>query len=515
MKNIVKIKRALVSVSDKSLLENLLPFLFKYKIEIISSGNTYKKIKKLGFKSIEISNFTGSNEMLGGRVKTLHPKIHAGILNVRSNRNHKLDLIKNNFKEIDLIIVNFYPFENVIKKNNNFKSIIENIDIGGPTLVRAAAKNFDDVLVVTNPKNYINVIEEINKYKGSTSLNFRRQMAINAFNEVANYDSIIANYFNDKFDVKFPNKKTFTGKLVENLRYGENPHQKAAIYSNENNSNIKQLHGKKLSFNNYNDIFSALSISKSFEKNNGTVIIKHANPCGVSIEKNNLKSFNLALNCDPVSAYGGIVSCNFKIKKELAKKLNQFYFEIIIANEFEKDALKILKKKKNVRLIDASNFHNKGDSNILFYKKSFLYQDSDDLIISKKNLKVVSKKKPSKYEIENLIFAFNICRYVKSNAIVLVKDKSTIGIGSGQPSRLDSCDLAINKAKRFQFRNLLNSVAASDAFFPFTDGLEKLIQSGISAVIQPRGSIRDKEIIKLADKTGTILIFSKTRHFKH
>ena len=255
MKNIVKIKRALISVSDKSLLENLLPFLSEYKIEIISSGKTYKKIKKLGFKSIEISNFTGSNEMLGGRVKTLHPKIYAGILNIRSNKNHRLDLIKNNFKEIDLIIVNFYPFENVIKKNNNFKSIIENIDIGGSTLVRAAAKNFGDVLVVTSPKNYINIIDEINKYKGSTSLNFRKQMAINAFNEIANYDSIIANYFNDKFDVKFPNKKTFTGTLIENLRYGENPHQKAAIYSNENNLNIKQLHGKKLSFNNYNDIF--------------------------------------------------------------------------------------------------------------------------------------------------------------------------------------------------------------------------------------------------------------------
>jgi len=515
MKNIVKIKRALISVSDKSLLENLLPFLSKYKIEIISSGKTYKKIKKLGFKSIEISNFTGSNEMLGGRVKTLHPKIHAGILNIRSNKNHRFDLIKNNFKEIDLIIANFYPFENVIKKNNNFKNIIENIDIGGPTLVRAAAKNFNDVLVVTSPKNYINIIDEINKYKGSTSLNFRKQMAINAFNEIANYDSIIANYFNDKFDVKFPNKKTFTGKLVENLRYGENPHQKAAIYSNENSLNIKQLHGKKLSFNNYNDIFSALSISKSFEKNNGTVIIKHANPCGVSIEKNNLKSFNLAFNCDPVSAYGGIVSCNFKINKELAKKLNQFYFEIIIANEFEKDALKILKKKKNVRLINAHNFKNKGNSNILFYKKNFLYQDSDDLITNKKNLKVVSKKKPSKHEMESLIFAFNICKYVKSNAIVLAKNKSTIGIGSGQPSRLDSCDLAINKAKKFRFRNLLNSVAASDAFFPFTDGLEKLIQSGVNAVIQPQGSIRDKEIIKLADKTETILVFSKTRHFKH
>ena len=345
MKNIIKIKRALISVSDKSFLKSILSILSKNKVEIISSGGTYKKIKKFGFKSTEISNFTGTNEMLGGRVKTLHPKIHAGILNVRNNKKHKHDLIKNNFKEIDLVIVNFYPFENAIIKNKK-KNIIENIDIGGPTLARSAAKNFDDVLVITNPKNYTQVVDEINKYNGSTSLNFRKLMAVNAFNEIAYYDSIIANYFNDKFNVKFPNKKTLTGKLIENLRYGENPHQKAVLYSNENNLNIKQLHGKKLSFNNYNDIFSALSISKSFGTNGVTVIIKHANPCGVSMEKNNLQSFNLAFNCDPVSAYGGIVSCNFKIKKELAKKLIQSYFEVIIANKFAKDALKILKKKE-------------------------------------------------------------------------------------------------------------------------------------------------------------------------
>jgi len=346
MRNVVKIKRALISVSNKSYLKNILSILLKHKIEIISSGGTHKEIKKLGFQSIEISKFIGSNEILDGRVKTLHPKIHAGILNIRNNKNHRFDLNKNNFKEIDLVIVNFYPFENVIKKNNNFKSIIENIDIGGPTLARAAAKNFNDVLIIANPKNYVQVIKEISKYKGSTSLNFREQMAVNALNEIANYDSIIANYFNDKFDVKFPNKKTFTGELIENLRYGENPHQKAAIYSSENNLNIKQLHGKKLSFNNYNDIFSALSISKSFKRNNGTVIIKHTNPCGVSIEKNNLESFNLAFGCDPISAYGGIVSCNYKIKKDLAIKLNQSYFEIIIANKFENNALKILKKKR-------------------------------------------------------------------------------------------------------------------------------------------------------------------------
>ena len=257
MKNIVKIKRALISVYDKSLLKNLLPILSKYKIEIISSGKTYKKIKKLGFKNIKISNFTKSNEILDGRIKTLHPKIHAGILNIRKNINHKMDLIKNNFEEIDLVIVNFYPFENIIKKKN-FKNIIENIDIGGPALVRSAAKNFYDVLVVVNPENYIHAINEMNKYKGSTSLKFRKQKAKNSFNEIANYDSMIPNYFNDKFNVKFPNKKTFTGKLIKKLRYGENPHQKAAIYSNGNNLNIRQLNGKKLGFNNYNYIFSAL-----------------------------------------------------------------------------------------------------------------------------------------------------------------------------------------------------------------------------------------------------------------
>ena len=339
-------------------------------------------------------------------------------------------------------------------------------------------------------------------------------MAINAFNEVANYDSTIANYLNNKFDINFPDKKTFSGKLVENLRYGENPHQKATIYSIENNINVKQLHGKKLSFNNYNDIFSALSISKSFNSRKGTVILKHTNPCGVSIEKSNLKSLKSAFNCDPISAYGGILSCNYKINKELAKELVQHFFEVIIADRFEDGALKILKRKKNLRLINSIDFQNKGLS-FISYGNSFLCQNSDNQIIDKKNLKIVSKKKPTKKEMESLIFAFNVCKYVKSNAIVLAKGKSTIGIGAGQTSRLDSCNLAINKARKFQPTKLLNCAAASDAFFPFTDGVEMLIQAGVSGIIQPSGSIRDNEIIELADKTNTVLVFSKTRHFKH
>ena len=514
MKKLVKIKKALISVSDKSNLNKIVSLLTKYKIEIISSGGTYKQIKKLGYKCKEISEYTNSKEMLGGRVKTLHTKIHAGILSIRNNKEHKKDLLKNKYDEIDLIIVNFYPFHEMLKKNNS-DYIIENIDIGGPALVRAAAKNVKDVVVLANPKIYKIFIEEINKYKGSTSLKFRQSLASYAFNEISYYDSIIADYFNEKTKNIFPHKKTFSGILDESLRYGENPHQKASIYKLNNTSLISQLHGKKLSFNNYNDIFSALNISKNFKKNFGTVILKHTNPCGVSIKKNNYESFKLALKSDPISAFGGIVACNFIINKEIAKKINETFFEIIISNGYNKSALNILKKKKNIRLIDASKYNHKNNLNLIFHKNSFLLQEADELINSTKNFEIVSKKKPSKNQFNDLMFAFNICKNVKSNAIVLVKNKTTIGIGSGQPNRLDSCKIAISKAKEFVPKKLKGSVAASDAFFPFTDGVEKLIQAGIDAIIQPSGSIRDKEIIKFANQTDTVLIFSNTRHFKH
>jgi len=509
-----KIKKALISVSNKKNLRDLLKVLTKHKIELISSGGTYKEIKKLKFKCLEVSEYTGSPEILGGRVKTLHPKIHAGILSKRNNKSHSKDLKNNNFEEIDLVIVNFYPFEKTLEQTNNHSKIIENIDVGGPTMVRAAAKNYDYVTVVTSSDQYNELIEEIEKNGGSTSIEFREKMSLEAFSETAYYDAVITNYFNKIKKNDFPKKKIIYGNLVEKLRYGENPHQQAAVYSETQNSNIKQVHGKQLSYNNYNDIFSALTISKSLPKNLGTVIVKHSNPCGVSINKNSLKSYQLALACDPVSAFGGIVSCNYKINKTLAMELNNIFLEVIIANGFDPEALKVLKKKKNLRLIDATSFIMQNLVKFNSANKSFLTQSEDIEKFNIKNFKIVSKKKPNKSQLKNLIFAFNVCRYVKSNGIVLASQGTTVGIGSGQPSRLDSCQIAIDKMNKFQNFNE-DIVAASDAFFPFVDGIEKLVQSGVTAVIQPSGSIRDNEIIKFANQTNTILIFSKTRHFRH
>ena len=509
-----KIKKALISVYDKKNLKDLLKVLSKHKIDLISSGGTYKEIKKLKFKCLEVSEYTGSDEILGGRVKTLHPKIHAGILSKRNNKSHVKDLKKNNFKEIDLVIVNFYPFEKILEQTNNHLKIIENIDVGGPTMVRAAAKNYNDVTVITSPDQYDKLINEMEKNNGSTSIEFRTKMSLEAFSETAYYDALISNYFNKITKNNFPKKKIIYGNLVEKLRYGENPHQQAAVYSKNQNLDIKQIHGKQLSYNNYNDIFSALTISKSLPKNLGTVIVKHSNPCGVSINKNNLKSYKLALACDPVSAFGGIVSCNYKINKTLARELSNIFLEVIIANGFDPESLKILKKKKNLRLIDATNFLMKDLLRFNSTNESFLIQSEDLKKFNINNFRIVSKKKPNKSQLKNLMFAFNVCRYVKSNAIVLASQEATVGIGSGQPSRLDSCQIAIDKMNKFQNLNE-EVVAASDAFFPFVDGIEKLVQSGITAVIQPFGSIRDKEIIKFANQTSTILVFSKTRHFRH
>ena len=509
-----KIKTALISVSDKKNIKPILDILKINKVKIISSGGTYKEIKKLKFKCIEVSEFTNSPEILEGRVKTLHPKIHSGILNKRISKSHQNEMKKNNFENIDLVIVNFYPFENTLKKTSNHNKIIENIDIGGPSMVRSAAKNYKDVAVITSTNQYEELIEELKINKGSTTLKFREKLSRIAFTETAYYDSVISNYFNDISNTSFPDKRTFHANLIEIPRYGENPHQKSAIYSKNLNMNIDQIHGKELSYNNYNDIFAALTISKSLPNNTGTVIVKHANPCGVSIKKNNLQSYIAALKCDPVSAFGGIVSCNYKVTKIIAQELNKLFLEVIIANNFDTDALKILKSKKNLRLINASKYVFKEDLKFISNNEEILVQSEDIKKINIKDFKVVSKKKPNKTQMKNLLFAFNVCRYVKSNAIVLACDETTAGIGSGQPSRLDSCQIAIDKMKKF-IDNKDEIVAASDAFFPFVDGIEKLVQSGVTAVIQPSGSIRDKEIISYANETDTILIFSKKRHFRH
>ena len=509
-----KIKKALISVSDKKNLKSLLKILTRHKIELISSGGTYKEIKKLRFKCLEISKYTNFPEILGGRVKTLHPKIHAGILSKRNNKSHSKDLKNNNFEEIDLVIVNFYPFEKTLEQTNNHLKIIENIDVGGPTMVRAAAKNYNDVTVITSPDQYNELIDEIKKNNGSTSIEFREKMSLEAFSETAYYDAIISNYFNKIKSNKFPKKKIIYGNLIEKLRYGENPHQHAALYSKTQSLNLEQIHGIQLSYNNYNDIFSALTISRSLPKNSGAAIIKHANPCGVSINKNRVKSFQLAVACDPISAFGGVVSCNYKVNKSLAIELHNIFLEVVIANGFDLEALKVLKKKKNLRLIDATKFIMKDLVRFNSANESILTQSEDIKKFNIRDFNIVSKKKPNKSQLKNLIFAFNVCRHVKSNAIVLAHQEATVGIGSGQPSRLDSCQIAIDKMNKFHDLNE-GVVAASDAFFPFVDGIEKLVQSGITAIIQPSGSIRDKEIIKFANQTDTILVFSKTRHFRH
>jgi len=509
-----KIKTALISVSDKKNLKPLLNSLKKNNIKIISSGGTYKEIKRLKFKCIEVSEFTNSPEILEGRVKTLHPKIHAGILNKRKSQIHFKDLKNNNFENIDLVIVNFYPFEDTLKKTKKHEKIIENIDVGGPTMVRSAAKNYQDVTVITSSNQYGELIDELKKNKGTTSIEFREKLSRIAFTETAYYDSVIADYFNKKNNIIFPEKRISHANLIETPRYGENPHQESAIYSKNSSIKLDQIHGKQLSYNNYNDIFAALTISKSLPKNIGTVIIKHANPCGVSINKDHLKSFKSALACDPISAFGGIVSCNFKVNLDLASELNKLFLEVIIGNGFTESALKLLKKKKNLRLIDATNYSFKEKLRLISSNEELLVQTEDLKKFSNKDFRIVSRKKPTFKQMKNLIFAFNICRYVKSNAIVLAANETTVGIGSGQPSRLDSCQIAIDKMEKFM-KTKKEVVAASDAFFPFVDGIEKLVQSGVTAVIQPSGSVRDKEIISFANETDTILVFSKTRHFRH
>ena len=448
-----KIKNALISVSDKENLRIILKALKKNKINIISSGGTFKSIKKLGFKCKEVSEYTGFEEMLDGRVKTLHPKIHSGILFQRDKKIHKKQMQKKQFEPIDLVIVNFYPFEKIIKKTSNRKKIIENIDIGGPSMVRSAAKNAKDVTVIIDKEDYSELIKELNKFKGKTTFNFRKRMASKAFSLTAYYDAIVSEWFHRDIGIKFPERKTFFGKKISQLRYGENPHQKSSIYINSlknDDLNLKQLSGKNLSYNNYNDIFAGLDILLSNLKSKSTVIIKHANPCGISSNNSAIQSFLNAKASDPISAFGGLVACNYKINNKIAKEINKTFFEVVLAKGFDKGSLKIFKKKKNMRIIDISKYNNDSKTSVKFFDNSFLLQDKDDLVFHKKKLNCVTKNKPSGKELKDIEFAFKVCKYVKSNAIVIVKNSSTIGIGAGQQNRLDSCKIATQKAKRFQ-----------------------------------------------------------------
>jgi phosphoribosylaminoimidazolecarboxamide formyltransferase/IMP cyclohydrolase len=514
----LKVNNALISVSNKENLVSLLKTLKKFNINIISSGGTYASIKKLGYHCTELSKYTGFKEMLDGRVKTLHPKIHAGILHDRQNKKHKSEMSKQNFPAIDLIVVNFYPFQKIVTNTKSPKQIIENIDIGGPTMVRAAAKNFKNVTIITNNNDYKYLIKELEVFKGKTSLKFRELMSSKAFGLTAYYDAMIANWFNKKLKIEFPERKTIFGRKLQKLRYGENPHQKSSIYVsdyNDKNLGFNQIHGKELSYNNYNDMFASLEILNTLKKNSGTVIIKHANPCGVSENKVPLISFKNAFISDPISAFGGVIACNYKINKKIAFEISKNFLEVLLANGFDKESLEVLKKKKNLRIIDISNFKLKNITSIKSFDRSFLLQSKDNIILDKKKLKCVTKLKPNKKELAEIQFAFNICKHVKSNAIVLCNNFSTIGIGAGQPSRLDSCKIAVQKAKTFQSSKIKNSIAASDAFFPFADGINALIKAGVKTIVQPGGSIRDQEVINAANKARIKMLFTGIRHFNH
>jgi phosphoribosylaminoimidazolecarboxamide formyltransferase/IMP cyclohydrolase len=514
----LKVKNALISVSDKENLISILKTLKKFNIKIISSGGTYSSIIKLGYESTELSKYTGFKEMLDGRVKTLHPKIHAGILHDRKNKKHQKEMYKQNFPAIDLIIVNFYPFQKIVLNSKNPKNIIENIDIGGPTMVRAAAKNFNNVTIITNKRDYSSLIKELDRNKGKTTLKFRELMSAKAFGLTAYYDSMIANWFNKKLKIEFPERKTIFGRKLQKLRYGENPHQQSSLYVNDYDDKklgFDQVHGKELSYNNYNDMFASLEILKSLKRNSGTVIIKHANPCGVSENKAPFVSFKNAYASDPISAFGGVIACNYKINRKIAYEINKNFLEVILARGFDKESLEILKTKKNLRIIDISNFKTKNLTSIKSFDGSFLLQSKNNIVVDEKKLKCVTKLKPKKKELAEIQFAFNICKHVKSNAIVLCNNFSTIGIGAGQPSRLDSCKIAVQKAKQFQSSKIKDSIAASDAFFPFADGIKTLIKAGVKTIIQPGGSIRDQEVINEADKAKVKMLFTGIRHFNH
>ena len=522
MPNKIKIKRALISVYDKTNILDIAEFLTAQNIEIYSSGGTYKYLKENNVKAIEISKYTKSPEILDGRVKTLHPKIHGGILAKRSESKHLKELKKNKINLIDLVIVNLYPFKKTVASKSSFKECIENIDIGGPTLIRATAKNFEYVTTITDPKDYQNFVDEMKKNKNHISKRTRLKLATKAFNEISIYDMDISSWFSKIGNVK--NENFFIqSKIEKKLRYGENPKQKAAIYKNTlvlNNKNsffnIKIIQGKELSYNNINDMQAGCLLADEINKP-CVVIIKHANPCGVSKNNNLLNAYKNAFKCDPISAFGGIIIINGNIDIKLAKEISKTFVEIIVGKRISEEAKNIFQNKKNLIVVETKSFKQfKPSKEIKSLSDAFLIQTPDNYYSKGSNLKFVTKKKLKSKEINDLLLAEKICKYVKSNAIVYVKNNCSIGIGAGQMNRLDSAKIGADKAKKFFNKNVLKgSFVASDAFFPFPDSIDVFGKFGVKAIIQPGGSVKDKDVIKRANKYKIAMAFSNMRHFKH
>ncbi|MGP1513268.1 MAG: bifunctional phosphoribosylaminoimidazolecarboxamide formyltransferase/IMP cyclohydrolase [Gemella haemolysans] len=504
-------KRALISVSDKTNIVEFAKGLEKHGFEVISTGGTFTHLKNNGVSCISIEDVTHFPEILEGRVKTLHPKIHGGLLSKRGNELHNKHVAENNIEYIDLVCVNLYPFEATVKKEGvSEEEIIENIDIGGPSMLRSAAKNFNDVAVVTDINDYDRVLSELEQ--GGISYETRRALAIKVFNTTASYDAAIANYFNKK-DNLVPEKLTLSYKLQDSLRYGENPHQKAYHYVQDNNEsyalqNAVQLHGKEMSYNNIQDASAALDILSEFDETT-CVAVKHMNPCGVATGNSVFEAYSRAYEADPVSIFGGIVAVNGKVDKETAEKMHSIFLEIILATDYDEEALEILTKKKNLRIYKLSEKNNNHEKQIKSVRGGILVQDFNEKLADE--YESVTEKKVDETQQRDIEFGLKVVKHVKSNAIVVVKDRQTLGIGAGQMNRVGSCKIALEQAGE----KARGAVLASDAFFPMRDSADIAADYGIAAIVQPGGSIRDQESIDACNEKGVAMVFSKIRHFKH
>jgi phosphoribosylaminoimidazolecarboxamide formyltransferase / IMP cyclohydrolase len=522
------VTRALISVSDKAGLVDFARALAERGVELVSTGGTHKALKDAGLKVTEVSEVTGFPEMMDGRVKTLHPKVHGGLLAIRDNKDHAAAMQAHGIRPIDLLVVNLYPFEETVAKGAGFDDCIENIDIGGPAMIRAAAKNHADVAVVVDVADYAKVLDELRQHNGTTGA-LRKTLAAKAYARTAVYDAAISNWFAEQLGDDAPAFRVFGGKLTEALRYGENPHQQAAFYrSGEQRPGVasaRQVQGKQLSYNNLNDTDAAYECVAEFDpkRTAAVAIIKHANPCGVAEGSSIVDAYTKALRCDPVSAFGGIVALNRTLDAEAARAITEIFTEVIIAPDATDEAIAIVGAKKSLRLLLAGGLPDPRGRGLTVKSLAggLLVQSRDNAVVDDMELKVVTKRAPTNSERADLAFAFRVAKHVKSNTIVYAKDRATVGIGAGQMSRVDAARIAARKAQDAAHEAGLpepltkGSVVASDAFFPFADGLLVAIEAGATAVIQPGGSMRDGEVIKAADDHGVAMVFTATRHFRH
>ncbi len=522
-----KIARALISVSDKTGLVALAQDLAARGVEILSTGGSAQKLREASIAVKEVGDYTGFPEMMDGRVKTLHPKIHGGLLQKRDDVGHQAEAKQHQIPPIDLVVVNLYPFRETVAKGADFAACIENIDIGGPAMVRSAAKNHESVVVLTDPAQYDAFLAEMKEHDGATSLAFRKNLAAAAYAHTASYDAAVSGWFAAQLGQDYPESLTIAAQLRQTLRYGENPHQTASFYVTDSTragiASAIQIQGKELSYNNINDTDAAFELVSSFTQSPAIAIIKHANPCGVALGTNLLEAYKRALACDSVSAFGGIIACNRPLDGKTAEEISKIFSEVIIAPDIDDEARAVLASKKNLRVLLTKNMPNPADTGRFFKSVSggFLMQSRDNITLDENNLKCVTKRQPTDAEKRDLIFAFTVAKHVKSNTIVYAKDLATVGIGAGQMSRVDSARIAARKAedaaKTLGLSEPLTKgcAVASDAFFPFADGLLAAVEAGASSVIQPGGSMRDNEVIEAADKAGIAMLFTGIRHFYH